>query len=178
MRLLLSNFLNWDFVSMHLQHTCGSCTPTSASASILGFTLFHLVACGTCILETCVSLHSSLSFRGSFGNPSDKNHHYHIEPLNKLDASVRRYSYSCHAAGFEFFMFHMDTWSSFSTLHVHWHSIQTEHVVTFLSATYPGVVHGQSMQTKLYTYMLPWDSYRVATWKIESSACSGNCMHI
>ena len=96
-------------MSMHLQHTSGSCTPTSASASILGFTLFHLVACDTCILETCVSLHSSLSFRGSFGNPSDKNHHYHIEPLNKLDASVRRYSYSCHAAGFEFFMFHTNS---------------------------------------------------------------------
>ena len=29
-------------------------------------------------------------YRGSFGDLSDKNHYYHLEPLNHLDASVRR----------------------------------------------------------------------------------------
>ena len=56
--------------------------------SIVGLWYLHTL--------TYVPLHpspSSPSFRGSFGDPSDKNHHYHIEPLNKLDASVRRWCY-------------------------------------------------------------------------------------
>ena len=90
---------------------------------------------------TYVPLHPSPSFRGSFGDPSDKNNHYHIEPLNKLDASVRRWCYPTMAYCYiEFSMFHTDShetpgqvsqhymytdipyrqnmWSSLSVLHV------------------------------------------------------------
>ena len=122
-----------------------------------------LLACGTCMLIWLVSPSTTPSpFRGSFGDPSDKNHHYHIEPLNKLDASVRRQCMGYDYVKLLHWVFHVphklpcNAWSSFSTHYtctriVHWHSTQTEHVVKFLCATCTRVVvRWHSIQTKVY----------------------------
>ena len=58
--------------------------------------MWYVLACFDLCLPPPLSLlplHPSASFRGSFGDPSDKSHHYHVEPLNNLDASVRRQCY-------------------------------------------------------------------------------------